>query len=72
MTPEEIDQWFKDWHKRCAVAWGNDDAEEEEWLKLEMEFKVRELERLSKETSDPNPYQPTGWYDEEAEKDADA
>jgi len=40
-----IDDWLNDWQVKIATAWRLGDTEEEEWLRLEMENKLRASEK---------------------------
>jgi len=60
MTTEECNKWFSDWQDRMSRAFLNDDLEEEEWLRLELEFKMRATEKPQESRSGGEQGQPTG------------
>lgn len=68
MTTEELNEWFLDWQKRMAKAFIDDDAEEEEWLNLELQFKMRASEKPQESLSGGEQYQPTGWDDKDRQE----
>ena len=47
-----IDDWFNDWQVKIATAWRLGDTEEEEWLRLEIENKLRASEKPHTERSE--------------------
>ena len=70
MNTDDWNKWFTDWQKRMAQAFIDDDPEEEEWLRLELEFKMRGTEKPQESRSGDDQRCPSGSGDKDAQEDA--
>jgi len=70
MTTDDWNDWFKDWQERMSQAFLASDHEEEEWLRLELEFKMRATEKPQESRSGDWQGYHSGSGDSEAEEGA--